>query len=324
VPVTTHIPHWGDLRVSDAHVHFFSHSFYSALARQKRVDGVEALGPMLEGWEIPGAAAGDSDPLAERWVAELNSHRIARACLIGSVPGDEDGVAVAVAEHPSRFFGAFMLDPLQPDAVDRMERAASNPHLHTVCLFPAMQRFSVADDVHVAPVLDVASAHHMAVFVHCGALSVGVRRKLGLPSPFDMRYSSPLDLHPVALRYPQVPFIIPHFGSGMLREALMVADLCPNVYLDTSSSNKWMKYEGLNLRTVFGRALDVAGPSRLLFGSDSSFFPRGWQHDVLEQQATALYELGVKEAEARLILGGNLERLMAERTEKTPLPSGIS
>jgi len=30
-----------------------------------------------------------------------------------------------------------------------------------------------------------------AVFVHCGALKVGIRQKLGLPSPFDMRYSNP-------------------------------------------------------------------------------------------------------------------------------------
>ena len=58
----------------------------------------------------------------------------------------------------------------------------------------------------------------------------------------------------------------------------MLCDLCPNVYLDTSSSNSWMRYEEahLDLRTVFRRALDVAGPQRLLFGTDSSFFPRGW------------------------------------------------
>ena len=52
---------------------------------------------------------------------------------------------------------------------------------------------------------------------------------------------------------------MPHFGAGFFREALMLADLCPNVYLDTSSSNSWMRYEGLDLKTVFRRALDVAG-----------------------------------------------------------------
>ena len=93
----------------------------------------------------------------------------------------------------------------------------------------------------------------------------------------------------------------------------MLADLCPNVYLDTSSSNHWMRYQAgqPTLREVFRRALDVVGPKRLLFGTDSSFFPRGWQHAIFEDQATALYELGVSEADARAIFGENLLRILA-------------
>jgi predicted TIM-barrel fold metal-dependent hydrolase len=127
-----------------------------------------------------------------------------------------------------------------------------------------------------------------------------------------MRFSNPLDLHSVAVRYPRVPFIVPHFGAGYLREALMLADLCPNVYLDTSSSNSWMKYEGFELKTVFRRALDVVGASRLLFGTDSSYFPRGWNYDIFEVQTRALMDLGISSSDARLILGENLERMFAQ------------
>ena len=113
----------------------------------------------------------------------------------------------------------------------------------------------------------------------------------------------------MALRYPQVPIIIPHFGAGLLREALMVADLCPNVVLDTSSSNGWIKYVGMTLADVFRQALAVVGPDRLLFGTDSSFFPRGWVRDVYEQQSSVLDEIGAT-AEARdKIFGYNFERL---------------
>ena len=297
---------WGALHVADAHVHFFSHGFYSALARQKEADDAAALGPVL-GWDIP---APDPAELAARWVAELDAHGVARACLIASVPGDEASVTAAVALHPDRFFGYFLVDPLQPGAAERVVSASP---AHAICLFPAMHRYSIAD-ARIEPVLAAAAARRLAVFVHCGALSVGVRGKLGLPSPFDMRFSNPLHLHPVALRHPGVRFVVPHFGAGMLRETLLLADLCPNVYLDTSSSNRWMRYEGLDLRTVFARALDVAGPARLLFGTDSSFFPRGWQRAVLEQQATALYELGLSAAGAQQIFAGNLERFHA------PLP----
>ena len=90
----------------------------------------------------------------------------------------------------------------------------------------------------------------------------------------------------------------------------MLADLCPNVYLDTSSSNSWTRYEGLDLKTVFRRALDVVGPKRLLFGTDSSFFPRGWNREIFDAQTNALRDLGVADSDARRILGGNLRELL--------------
>ena len=299
----------GDIRVSDAHVHFFSHHFYELLARQRKVEGAEALGPLLD-WEIPPA---NPAVLAERWVDELNRHSVSRAALMASTHGDEDSVAAAVAAYPDRFYGYFMLDPTRSDAVERMNAAASNPHLHCVCLFPAMHTYPVTD-ARLVPILELASDHRMAVFVHCGALSVGVRRKLGLRSQYDLRYSNPLDLHPVALHFPFLRFIIPHFGAGFLRETLMLADLCSNVSLDTSSSNRWMQYENLDLRGVFRRTLDLLGPERLLFGTDSSFFPRGWQAPILEEQARALYELGITAAQAGQILSSNLERIFENRT----------
>ena len=155
-----------------------------------------------------------------------------------------------------------------------------------------------------------ASKPGTAVFVHCGVLSVGVRRKLGLPSPFDIRFGNPLDLHAVALGHPQVPIIIPHFGAGLFREALMVGDLCPNVLFDTSSSNSWIKYQpGLTLSAVFRQALAVVGPDRLLFGSDSSFFPRGWVKDVYEQQSAALEEIGASAEVREKVFGGNFDRV---------------
>src|SRR5207249_331772 len=85
-----------------------------------------------------------------------------------------------------------------------------------------------------------------------------------------------------AVRFPSVPVIVPHFGAGFFREALMAAELCPNVHLDTSSSNSWVKYvPGLTLTEVFRRALAVAGPNRLIFRTASSVFPRGWRGAVL-------------------------------------------
>ena len=180
-----------------------------------------------------------------------------------------------------------------------------------MALFPAMHRYSL-DDPRLEPFYELAAARTGGtIFVHCGVLTVGVRKKLGLPSLFDMRFANPIDLHPIAMHYPRVKFIIPHFGAGYLREALMLADLCGNVYLDTSSTNSWMRYYApeLKLDDVFRRALDVVGPGRLLFGSDSSYFPRGWHAAIFEAQVEALARLGISAAEARRIFSENLEGL---------------
>ena len=107
---------------------------------------------------------------------------------------------------------------------------------------------------------------------------------------------------------PQVPVIIPHFGAGFFREALMAADQCPTIHLDTSSSNSWMRYhDGLTLERVFRTALAVTGASRLLFGTDSSFFPRGWQKPIYEEQQRVTASLAA--ADKTAIFGGNFDRL---------------
>jgi len=162
----------------------------------------------------------------------------------------------------------------------------------------------------VAAVFEIAAAHDGAIFAHCGYLSVGARVRLGLPSSFDLRLGDPLTLAATAARFPSVPVIVPHFGAGFFREALMAAEICPSIHLDTSSSNAWLKYvPGLTLAEAFRRALMVAGPSRLVFGTDSSFFPRGWHRVIYGAQRTALDELGVEIEVREQIFGGNFERI---------------
>ena len=282
--------------INDAHCHFFSTPFFAPLG------GDAALAKL--GWDAPG----DAEALADRWVAELDRHQVSRAALIASVPGDAASVATAVGRHRDRFVGFFMVDPTQPDAAAKASETIAGG-LRAICLFPAMHRYSIQDDRAKRMFELAAATPGTAVFVHCGVLSVGVRKKLGLPSPFDIRYGNPLDLHASALSHPQLPIIIPHFGAGLLREALMVADLCPNVLLDTSSSNGWIKYVGLSLAAVFRQALAVVGPERLLFGSDSSFFPRGWVREVHEQQSAALAEIGASAEAREKIFSGNFDRL---------------
>jgi hypothetical protein len=182
----------------------------------------------------------------------------------------------AVARYPDRFHGFFLVNPAMPEALGHARKALESG-LRAMALFPAMHRYS-PDDPRLEPFYELAAARTGGtIFVHCGVLTVGVRKKLGLPSLFDMRFANPIDLHPIAM----------------------------------PSTNSWMRYYApeLKLDDVFRRALDVVGPGRLLFGSGSSYFPRGWHAAIFEAQVEALARLGISAAEARRIFSENLEGL---------------
>jgi predicted TIM-barrel fold metal-dependent hydrolase len=302
------ITSWGDLPVADAHVHFFSTAFYRYFAEQKKTP---SIAPIL-GWDEPQAP----EALSDRWIAEMDANGVSQAMLIASVPNDTISVGAAIERHPGRFRAVYMANPMLPSADIRFESAVREDYVTGVFLFPAMHRYSLHEE-KVCGLVQVICGHPGSlVYVHCGALSLGFRKKLGIPSHFDIRYSNPMDLHALATNFPRVNFVIPHFGAGYFREALMVADLCPNVYLDTSSSNGWMRcqVEDLTLEKVFAKALSVVGPERLLFGTDSSWFPRGWVKGVFEAQAKALANIGASEETARRIFGENLMRIAPPRT----------
>jgi uncharacterized protein len=304
---------FGELEISDSHAHFFSRKFFETLAGQSTPISKEAdpIGRIAEitGWRMPPE---DPAALAKDWAAELDRHEVAFALLIASVPNDAESVVAAVRASPDRVAGAFMFDPEKPEAETRA-RKVFDLGLRVACLFPAMHHFSMAESEGARAVVALAAERPgTAVFVHCGTLSVGVRKKLGLASPFDMRRSNPMEIYKLAAEFPTAKFIIPHFGAGTFRETMMLADLCPNVFVDTSSTNKWMAYESspVDLAMIFKRALAVVGHERLLFGTDSSFFPRGWNAAIFDQQVKALAEIGVNQEQAAAILGGNLRKLL--------------
>jgi predicted TIM-barrel fold metal-dependent hydrolase len=297
------------MTLHDVHCHFLSRRFFEALGRERYgPEGAAAPDRVATelGWEVPGPP----EALADRWIAELDRYRVSRAAIIASVPGDEDSVAAAVRQHPGRFVGFFALNAAAPDAPERARHAFADLGLRGACLFPAMHRYRL-DDERVAGIFEVAAAHGGLVFAHCGYLSIEARTRLGLPSAFHLQYGDPLALAATAVRFPTVPVVVPHFGGGFFREALMAADACPNLHFDTSSSNGWIKYvPGLTLTEVFRRALAVAGPDRLIFGTDSSSFPRGWRKVIHGAQRAILDDLGVEPSVAERIFGANFERVL--------------
>ena len=104
--------------------------------------------------------------------------------------------------------------------------------------------------------------------------------------------------------------LLPVAPEGRFEQALELGARCSNVMVDTSSSNSWMADLGLDLAGVFHRTLAMLGPDRILFGTDSCTFPRGWRSDVRDAQWEALNEAGADADGTRAVMGGNLDRLL--------------
>lgn len=237
---------------------------------------------------------------ARRWTAELDEHRIAAGIFL-SLEDDPDTLARFVACAPDRFIGYAFVDPLDPQAPEKLRRQVRDCGFRGLKLAATNQAFS-ASDPKVYPLWEQAAELEIPVLIHYG-VSIGYNA--------DFRYANPLDLQPVLRDFPQLAFILAHFGTGFFREALMLCYQAENIHLDTSSSNIWMKYQGypLTLKEVFRLSLEAVGPHRIIFGTDSSYFPRGFRKDILGEQLAILEELCPNPEDRSLILGGNILRL---------------
>lgn len=299
------------MRVIDFHAHLFTRAFFDALAEGSPLPGTpeERLGVVRAktGLELP-----DPDPLVhgDRWLAELETHDVAHLVGFASHPAEVPAVRAILERADGRMTGMAMVDPTQDGAADRVEGLLAGGRFRGVLTFPAMHHFEV-DGEQARDVFARLAAVRGVCYVHCGLLVVKLRDLLGLPRAYDLRYANPLAVAPAADAFPEVTFVIPHFGAGFLRETLMLGAQCPNVVVDTSSSNGWVRTQpGLTLREVFARALDVFGSERVLFGTDSGTFPAGWRADRRDEQAALLEDLGLGQDERALIFGGNAARVL--------------
>jgi predicted TIM-barrel fold metal-dependent hydrolase len=260
-------------------------------------------------WGFPDPEpAGPDDETARRWAGEVDRHGLVRVVFVTG--GDNDRLARIVGRYPEKFVGFAHHDPFRPDAAAELERAVRRLGLRGYKLIAPLLSGRI-DDERLYPVWEAAERLGVPVLVHFGPL-----RYQGIVSGANI---SPLVLQDVARAFPGVPFVIPHFGCGYPRELLHLAWVCGNVYVDTSGSNEWVRWMpyDLTVRGLFRKFLDTVGPGRIIFGTDSSWFPRGFAVRYLEEQLRACWELGCSEQEVRAIFAGNAARLLG-----VPLPEG--
>ena len=303
------------MRIADAHTHFFSRQFFKLLAEEAaRAKGGDPDALLLElarkaAMELPEESPSQH---ARRWLSELDRHGIDRAVAFASLPGEAPAVKEACLSTNGRLIPFVLVNPTTAAALQAGRAALSEEGFRGALLFPSLHRFDPSDPA-LDPLYSEVAARRALVVVHCGLLQIKLRDLLGIRPPYDLRHANPLLVAAAAERHRRAAFVIPHFGAGFFREALLAGAQCENTYLDTSSSNSWMRFqaEDLTLEKVFRKALDAFGPRRILFGTDSSTFPRGYRSDILESQRRALDAVGLSKPDQARIFGENLSELLS-------------
>jgi hypothetical protein len=295
--------------VIDFRTAFRSHALFDALARlsPNKVDPARALTHTSEGAALPPKSL---DEHVERWQALLDKHRVAHAVALAGCDEEVEVLAEGAERSHGRLVAFAPIDPTAAGAADRVARLFATRRFAGAVLSPAVHGYRISDP-SVAPVLDALEDHGVVVVVQCGLPFRDLERAFGVHRPFHAELSNPLDLLAPAERRPNLALVVPHFGSGYLRELLMLASHCPNVCTDTSHALSGLSAQTakLSVTDLLLRALDVLGPSRVLFGTGSDN-PGRWKHEVLLQQREALGACGLSEEESALVFDGNARRLL--------------
>ena len=140
------------------------------------------------------------------------------------------------------------------------------------------------DDASLEPILKRAAELHAVVFQHTWLKITG-----NLPGE-----STPQELSTLAARHPDATIVCGHSG-GDWELGLRAIRARPNVYVDLGGSDPTAGFTEMAVREL--------GAERVIFGSDIGGRSYG-------SQLAKVYGAELSDETRRLILGGNLQRLL--------------
>ncbi|MHB8064075.1 MAG: amidohydrolase family protein [Ruminiclostridium sp.] len=308
-----------DFKLIDSHVHFDVKGYEIIGIENKYIEeyGIEKWNKLqsknqyqkeswAKAWGFPKREPTDDDvkQTSIRWLNEMERYNIDK--LVFVTGGGNELLSRIVQEHPQHFIGYAHHNPFETNAAQKLETAVAHQGLKGYKII-APDLSGRMDDSALNPVWKVAENNQIPVLIHFGILGAAG----GLAKHDNI---NPMIMHDVARAYPDIPFIIPHFGCGHPQELLQLAWVCPNIYVDTSGSNQWIRWMPypLTLKDLFKKYYETIGPERIIFGTDSEWFPRGFVKQYYDEQRKDCIELGMKQEEIKMIFRNNIARLLKQ------------
>jgi len=299
------------LHVWDAHCHYHSRKQIEQRAQRRGV----TLEELMKEWNAYRKLNRPNDPeyeippndpvdMAKKWLDEMDKYSqndisIDKVTLFAR---DLDSLKIAT-DFSDRLIGFIFLDLAEDkDPVELLEVAVSQYGVQGIKMIPSNMGIHLYSKPYW-PIYEFAERHQLPITLHMGLLIGGG----------NLHYLNPLDVQPVAREFPGVNFILAHLGGGYVREVLFLFYQTDNVYVDTSSSNIWYKYlpyPDISLKNVFKKYLEVGAIERIIFGTDSGSFPRGFRNNLLQDQLDILRALGASPEDIQKIMRDTFAKLL--------------
>jgi uncharacterized protein len=261
----------------------------------------------------------DLDFTVKGLLHEMDAAGIGQGVLIqvNDAPTVHEGLVEArgiVSESAGRLRLVSTVDPtLGPEAVAEQIRLwEATPELGGIKLFPGYRPF-YPHDRRLDPVYEIAHQRKIPVLIHTG----DTMDTQGL-----VKYSRPVEVDEVAVRFRDVPIVLCHFGNPWIDEAAEVVYKNKNVYADTSGLLAHPSYPlfermvGLCRKRLMEAILMIGSTERVLYGSD-------WPLIDLKLALGLVTSLELPERDRAAILGGNARRLFG-LPEAGPTRAGLS
>lgn len=300
-------------RVLDFHVHFVTPMPGARGRIQEDPDKPKTYGQrqyhwMLDAWGFPDPEPTPEPPeVLRRWLQEIDRYKLDGVVFVTG-PGAEF-MAEAQRAHPDKIYAFSHVSPDDPQAPEILKRDLDELGLKGYkCFGP---RFELPlDDRRYWPLWELLAERNRPVLIHYGVLGGGG----GIV--FHPRMS-PLTIDPVARAFPEMPIVVPHFGAGYWGDLLQLGWAHENVLVDTSGSNQWIRWMPypLTLGDLVRKAYETFGPERIIFATDSQYFPRGFALRYLQDFVRECAYAGIPDSALRAMVHDNAWRLLHPNTK---------
>lgn len=209
---------------------------------------------------------------------------------VGCVVSNEE-IRQLVDAAPDKFIGFAGVDPLDPEAPDKLQDAFTRLHLKGLNLHTGRHHL-LPSDPRMEPIYEICERYHKPIMFHAG---------LSWEPDTQTSYCTPLAFEIVAEKHPKLKICMGHFGWPWVRETAMLMLKYPNVYADTGAlyfDNAREFYTQTFTRDIPITWIDRSLRHQVMFGSDNPRFEQ-------IRMAQAIGELGFRDSTLELIRGGN-------------------